>query len=261
MKTVEPMRLALIDDHELVREGLRALLEEKGDGDVDVVYSGESPADAVGTGATVALLDVDLGPGSDPVAASTRLLSDAGAAVLLISAFEDAASIRSGLAAGALGFVPKRVSYDVLSEALVTAARGELFLSVDLASILASAPEAPELSPRELDALRLYASGLKLAAVAVVITGVIGTIVSHPLLKVLKVTDPAARGFAIGLTAHAIGMARELQVNPATGSFAALAMGLNAILTAVLMPLLTRIAEYLNGFAPPPVARTWSAEL
>jgi len=166
MRTVEPMRLALIDDHELVREGLRALLEEKGDGDVDVVYSGESPADAVGTGATVALLDVDLGPGSDPVAASTRLLSDAGAAVLLISAFEDAASIRSGLAAGALGFVPKRVSYDVLSEALVTAARGELFLSVDLASILASAPEAPELSPRELDALRLYASGLKLAAVA-----------------------------------------------------------------------------------------------
>lgn len=166
MRTVEPMRLALIDDHELVREGLRALLEEKGDGDVDVVYSGESPADAVGTGATVALLDVDLGPGSDPVATSTRLLSDAGAAVLLISAFEDAASIRSGLAAGALGFVPKRVSYDVLSEALVTAARGELFLSVDLASILASAPEAPELSPRELDALRLYASGLKLAAVA-----------------------------------------------------------------------------------------------
>lgn len=166
MSSFEPMRLALIDDHELVREGLRALLEEKGDGDVDVVYSGESPADAVGTGATVALLDVDLGPGSDPVATSTRLLSDAGAAVLLISAFEDAASIRSGLAAGALGFVPKRVSYDVLSEALVTAARGELFLSVDLASILASAPEAPELSPRELDALRLYASGLKLAAVA-----------------------------------------------------------------------------------------------
>lgn len=166
MTTVPPMRLALIDDHELVREGLRALLEEKGDGDVEVVYSGESPVDALGTGASVALLDVDLGPGSDPVAASTRLLSDAGAAVLLISAFEDAASIRSGLAAGALGFVPKRVSYDVLSEALVTAARGELFLSVDLASILASAPEAPELSPRELDALRLYASGLKLAAVA-----------------------------------------------------------------------------------------------
>lgn len=77
-----------------------------------------------------------------------------------------------------------------------------------------------------------------LAAVAVVITGVFGTVVSHPLLRWLKVTDPAARGFAIGLTAHAIGMARELQVNATSGSFAALAMGLNGILTAVLMPLL-----------------------
>lgn len=76
-----------------------------------------------------------------------------------------------------------------------------------------------------------------LAAVAVVITGVFGTVISHPLLRLLKVTDPAARGFAIGLTAHAIGMARELQVNPTSGSFAALAMGLNAIATAVLMPL------------------------
>ena len=76
-----------------------------------------------------------------------------------------------------------------------------------------------------------------LAAVAVVITGVVGTIVSHPLLRLLRVHDPAARGFAIGLTAHAIGMARELQVHPTSGGFAALAMGLNGILTAVLMPL------------------------
>ncbi|WP_371747600.1 LrgB family protein [Diaphorobacter sp. HDW4B] len=77
-----------------------------------------------------------------------------------------------------------------------------------------------------------------LAAVAVVITGVVGTVISHPLLRLLKVTDPAARGFAIGLTAHAIGMARELQVNQVSGSFAALAMGLNGILTALLIPIL-----------------------
>ncbi|QNP49033.1 LrgB family protein [Diaphorobacter aerolatus] len=77
-----------------------------------------------------------------------------------------------------------------------------------------------------------------LAAVAVVITGVVGTVISHPLLRLLKVSDPAARGFAIGLTAHAIGMARELQINPVSGSFAALAMGLNGILTALLMPIL-----------------------
>ena len=82
-----------------------------------------------------------------------------------------------------------------------------------------------------------------LAAVAVVITGVLGTVISHPLLRLLKVTDPAARGFAIGLTAHAVGMARELQVNPVSGSFAALAMGLNGILTALLMPILMLLLQ------------------
>lgn len=76
-----------------------------------------------------------------------------------------------------------------------------------------------------------------LAAVAVALTGIAGTVVSRPLLDLLRVQDPAARGFAIGLTAHAIGMARELQEHPATGAFAALAMGLNGIATALLMPV------------------------
>lgn len=76
-----------------------------------------------------------------------------------------------------------------------------------------------------------------LAAVAVALTGITGTVVSRPLLDLLRVHDPAARGFAIGLTAHAIGMARELQEHPGTGAFAALAMGLNGIATALLMPL------------------------
>ena len=65
-------------------------------------------------------------------------------------------------------------------------------------------------------------------------SGVIG----KPLELYEVKSKPAARGFAIGLTAHAIGMARELQVNQVSGSFAALAMGLNGILTALLMPIL-----------------------
>ena len=163
---VAPMRLALIDDHELVREGLVALLESHSADDVRIVYSGASVSDAVAAGPTVALLDVDLGPGTPPVADGTGELTAQGVSVLLISAFDDAAAVRSGLKAGALGFVAKRVSYDTLIEALRTAARGELFLSVDLAAILATAADRPGLSPRELDALRLYASGLKLSAVA-----------------------------------------------------------------------------------------------
>lgn len=160
------MRLALVDDHELVREGLRALLSAHPEEAVEIVYSGASVTAALAADPGIVLLDVDLGPGTDPVAVSTRAFVDAGVPVLLISAFDDAAAIRSGLRAGALGFVPKRVSYETLVEALHSAANLELYLSVDLASILAAAADTPDLSPRELDALRLYASGLKLSAVA-----------------------------------------------------------------------------------------------
>jgi DNA-binding NarL/FixJ family response regulator len=161
-----PIRLAIVDDHELVREGLSALLASQPDDRFLVVYAGMSVADAITSAPTVALLDVDLGPQGAPVAASVSRLEDVGISVLLMSAFDDSATVRSGLMAGALGFVPKRVSYETLADALQTVARSELFLSVDLAAILASAADTPDLSPRELDALRLYASGLKLSAVA-----------------------------------------------------------------------------------------------
>lgn len=159
-------RIAVIDDHELIREGLKALLEREGNRIGEVVYSGESPAAAVALHPDVALLDVDLGPAAPSIEDSVALLLGVGCRVLLISAFEDAVSVRAALKGGALGFVPKRASFEVLLEAVHTVAGGELYLSVDLASILASAVETPDLSPRELDALRLYASGLKLTAVA-----------------------------------------------------------------------------------------------
>ena len=161
-----PIRLAIVDDHELVREGLSALLASQSEARFTVVYTGESVAEAIATTPNVALLDVDLGPSGAPVAESVAAFEEAGISVLMMSAFDDSAAVRSGLMAGSLGFVPKRVSYDTLADALETVARSELFLSVDLAAILASAADKPDLSPRELNALRLYASGLKLTAVA-----------------------------------------------------------------------------------------------
>ncbi len=160
------MRLAVVDDHELVREGIVALFQSRPDSGVHVVYSGYDVADALACQPQVVLLDVNLGPGAPPVAENTRAGVSAGAGVLLISAFDEAASIRAGLEAGALGFVPKRASYEELSEALECVGSGQLYLSVDLAAILAAGRDIPDLSPRELDALRLYASGLKLTAVA-----------------------------------------------------------------------------------------------
>lgn len=160
------MRLAIVDDHELVREGLCALIEAQASDVVEIAYSGGSVEEALATAPSVVLLDVELGPGAADVATNTAAFHAAGIPVLLISAFDDPGSIRAGMRSGALGFVPKRVSYEQLQEALDCVAKDELYLSVDLASMLASAADTPELSPRELDALRLYASGLKLAAVA-----------------------------------------------------------------------------------------------
>lgn len=158
--------VAIIDDHELVREGLAALLTD-GEHAVGVLaYSGLSIDDACAERPDIALLDVDLGPQARRLADSVAALIDAGSRVLLISAFEDAAAVRSAMTAGALGFVPKRASAETLREAIETVLQDEFYLSVDLASILASAQESPDLSPRELSALRLYASGLKLSAVA-----------------------------------------------------------------------------------------------
>lgn len=161
------MAVGIVDDHELVRQGLQSLLQDasNGSGVATVVYCGADPGECRAAQPNVALLDVDLGSVGPKVEESVRSLVDAGIAVLLISAFDDARSIRAGLSAGALGFVPKRVSLEVLMDALRTVATDELYLSVDLASILSAAVETPDLSPRESDALRLYASGLSVAAV------------------------------------------------------------------------------------------------
>ncbi|AOE83385.1 LrgB family protein [Pseudomonas sp. TCU-HL1] len=76
-----------------------------------------------------------------------------------------------------------------------------------------------------------------LAAVFVLITGVIGAILGPELLRRCGVLHPAAQGMALGLTAHAVGTARALQEGEECGAFAALAMSLMGVATAVLLPL------------------------
>ena len=77
-----------------------------------------------------------------------------------------------------------------------------------------------------------------LAAVLVILTGITGAVLGPMVLRALRVSDPAAQGFAMGLAAHGIGTARAFQMHPTAGAFAALAMGLNALATATLAPLL-----------------------
>jgi predicted murein hydrolase (TIGR00659 family) len=76
-----------------------------------------------------------------------------------------------------------------------------------------------------------------LTAVLVILTGITGAVVATPLLNLLGLTDWRARGFAVGVAAHGIGTARAFQVNPTAGAFAGLGMGLNAVITALIAPL------------------------
>lgn len=77
-----------------------------------------------------------------------------------------------------------------------------------------------------------------LTAVMVILTGVIGAMLGPPLLNLLRIRDWRARGLAIGVAAHGIGTARAMQVNEVAGAFSGLAMGLNALATAILLPIL-----------------------
>jgi predicted murein hydrolase (TIGR00659 family) len=80
-----------------------------------------------------------------------------------------------------------------------------------------------------------------LTAVMVILTGILGAALGPLVLDMVRVGDWRARGFAIGVAAHGIGTSRALLVNETAGAFSGLAMGLNAVATALLVPLVWRL--------------------
>ena len=77
-----------------------------------------------------------------------------------------------------------------------------------------------------------------LTAVLVILTGMTGAMLGTWTLNLLRIGDWRARGLAVGVAAHGIGTARAILVHPVAGAFAGLAMGLNGVATALLLPLL-----------------------
>ena len=80
-----------------------------------------------------------------------------------------------------------------------------------------------------------------LTAVLVILTGILGAVLGPPLLSLIGVKDWRARGMALGTASHGIGTARALQTGELAGAFSGLAMGLNALATAILLPILWRL--------------------
>ncbi len=72
----------------------------------------------------------------------------------------------------------------------------------------------------------------------VVITGLLGALLGNFIFKLLRIKHDAAKGFALGLISHAIGIARSVEISEKAAAFAALAMGLVGVLIAVVLPLI-----------------------
>ena len=83
-----------------------------------------------------------------------------------------------------------------------------------------------------------------LTAALVVLTGCLGAVCGAEFCRRIGVTSPVAMGLAIGTSAHGIGTARMLEVNRLAGAVAGLAIGLNGLLTAFLLPLLMAIFRF-----------------
>ncbi|RVU36277.1 LrgB family protein [Hwanghaeella grinnelliae] len=77
-----------------------------------------------------------------------------------------------------------------------------------------------------------------LTAVLVMLTGIIGAAFGTGVLNLIRVHDPRVQGFALGLASHGIGTARAVQLGETAAAFSGLAMGLNGLATAVLLPLI-----------------------
>jgi two-component system response regulator NreC len=166
--SVHNIRVLLAEDHAIVRDGLRALLEARGGFEViDAVGDGAAAVErAEAIGPDVVLMDVGL-PGLNGVDATRRLQrSRPDIRVLILSMHDDPDSVDRALRAGARGYALKGLGGDTLCEALRTVARGEVYLSPGISEYVLQGylrgddrPNADPLTEREREILQLIAEG------------------------------------------------------------------------------------------------------
>lgn len=123
-----------------------------------------------------------------------------------------------------------------LTAAVSAMAVGKLF-GASLPTLLSLAPKSVT-TPIAMGVADSLGGIPSLTAVMVIITGILGAVGARYLFDAMGLRDSAIRGFAIGVASHGIGTARAFQVSEQAGAFAALAMGLNGLLTALMLPAL-----------------------
>ncbi|MHA6751204.1 response regulator [Dermacoccus nishinomiyaensis] len=158
----------LTDDHPVVRAGLRALLDASGIDVLDEAGSGEEALRVLdrlaeqGVRPDVVLMDLQMGPGLDGVAATRAIRArDDAPRVLILTTYDTDVDIVRGVEAGASGYLLKDAPPADLVEAVHRASRGETVLAPAVAARLVNrlSSPAPTLTARELDVLDAVAGG------------------------------------------------------------------------------------------------------
>jgi two-component system nitrate/nitrite response regulator NarL len=194
--------VVVADDHPLYREGVVRALSASGQVDV-VAQAGDGRtalAEIAERRPDVALLDYRL-PDLDGLAVTHAIVRDKlGTRVLLLSAFTEGGVVYKALETGAAGFVPKEARRDEIVDAVLACARGEHVLPPELASgvvteiRLRASPNAPHLTDRESEILRMIADGKTLPEIAGELHLGVTTVKTHVqhLYEKLDVSDRAA---------------------------------------------------------------------
>ena len=161
--------VAAVDDHPIILESVAGWVTGE-ENDIRVVATAATVAALLagpGRRADVVLLDLDLGDGTT-VADNVAAILAAGPAVLVLSASDRPLAVRAAMRAGARGYALKNEQAAQIRAAIREVAAGRDWISPRLAYILATDDAAgrPGLSPQEMRALQLYATGLPLKSVA-----------------------------------------------------------------------------------------------
>ncbi|WP_236797008.1 response regulator transcription factor [Amycolatopsis sp. GM8] len=199
----------LVDDHPVVREGLRGMLEAEPD--LTVVGEAGSGDEAVAVSLArdpdVILMDLRM-PGLDGVGATRKILSDTPARrVVVLTTYETDADILRAVEAGAAGYLLKDASRTELADAIRAAARGETVLAPSVAGKLVRQVRSPAqqlLTAREVEVLRLVAQGRTNADIGRALHIGEATVKTH-LLRVFGKLDVSDRTAAV-TTAMARGL-------------------------------------------------------
>jgi DNA-binding NarL/FixJ family response regulator len=154
------IRLMMVDDHPVVRAGLRALLEA--DAEVEVVAEVAAGEEALAALARLATTGEGLGAGIGGIETTRRLRAEHPTVqVLALTTFDAEADVVAALEAGAIGYVLKDAPTDALLDAVREAAAGRSVLSPEVQQLLVRRMSAPRtaLSPREAEILEVLATG------------------------------------------------------------------------------------------------------